>query len=62
MQLNLFMPKSKKDKSRSRSLRQHRLKGKNEEYEFAAGVLDLLQKIQHLYTTPTDTPSPRAEP
>ncbi len=42
-----------------RSLRQHRLEGKNGEYEaFAVGLLALLQKYRHLYTTPTGAPSP----
>jgi len=43
----------------ARSLRQHRLEGKNGEYEeFAVGVLALLHKYQLLYTTPPDAPSP----
>jgi hypothetical protein len=43
----------------ARSLHQHRLDGKNGEYEaFAIGVLALLQKYRHLYTQPPDAPSP----
>jgi hypothetical protein len=46
----------------TRSLRQHRLEGKNGEYEaFAVGVMALLQKYQHLYTTPSGAPSPPPE-
>lgn len=43
----------------ARSLHQHRLEGKNGEYEaFAISVLALLQSYRHLYTKPTDAPSP----
>jgi len=46
----------------TRSLRQHRLEGKNGEYEaFAVGVMVLLQKYRHLYTAPTGAPSPPPE-
>lgn len=46
----------------TRSLRQHRLEGKNGEYEvFAVEVLALLQRYWHLYTTPTGAPSPPPE-
>ena len=43
----------------SRALTQHRLEGKNGEYEdFAVGVLALLQRYRHLYTTPPEPPEP----
>ena len=43
----------------ARSLSEHRLEGKNGEYEaFAVGVLALLQRYRHVYTTPPDAPSP----
>ena len=46
----------------TRSLQQHRLEGKNGEYEaFAVGVLALLQKYWFLYTTPPDAPSPPSD-
>ncbi len=46
----------------ARSLHQHALEGKNGEYEtFAVGVLALLQRYRHLYTTPPDAPSPPSD-
>jgi len=43
----------------SRSLMEHQRAGKNGEYEeFAVGVLALLQKYRHLYTSPPEPPEP----
>ena len=43
----------------SRALAEHRQAGKNGEYEeFAVGVLALLQKYRHLYTSPPEPPEP----
>jgi len=42
-----------------RSLAEHRQQGAGGEYEaFALGVLALLQKYRHLYTTPPEAPDP----
>jgi hypothetical protein len=42
-----------------RALAEHRQQGKNGEYEtFAVGLLALLQKYRHLYTTPPEPPDP----
>ncbi len=42
-----------------RALTEHRLEGENGEYEtFAIGVLALLQKYRHLYTTLPEPPEP----
>ncbi|MDT8067949.1 MAG: hypothetical protein ROO76_07245 [Terriglobia bacterium] len=42
-----------------RALAQHRMEGRNGEYEaFAIGVLALLQKYRHLYTTMPEAPDP----
>ena len=43
----------------SRALVEHRREGNNGEFEeFAVGVLALLQKYRHLYTSPTEPPEP----
>ena len=45
-----------------RALAQHRQAGKNGEYEtFAVGVLALLQKYRHLYTTLPEAPEPGSD-
>jgi hypothetical protein len=45
----------------SRALMRRQLEGKNGEYEaFAVGVLALLQKYRHLYTSPPEAPEPGA--
>lgn len=42
-----------------RALAQHRMEGRNGEYEtFAVSVLALLQKYRHLYTTMPEAPAP----
>ncbi len=42
-----------------RALQEHRMQGKNGEYEtFAVELLALLQKYRTLYTTPVDAPEP----
>jgi hypothetical protein len=43
----------------TRALNEHRREGRNGEYdEFAVGVLALLQKYRHLYTSPPEPPEP----
>lgn len=45
----------------TRALAQRRQQGQNGEYEaFAVGVLALLQKYRHLYTTMPEAPEPDA--
>jgi hypothetical protein len=60
MRLNLFASQSKNKKDKSRSLTLGKtLWNKNPEYEeFAVGLVALLQKYQHLFTTLTDAPLP----
>lgn len=42
-----------------RALQEHRIQGRNGEYEaFALELLALLQRYRHVYTTPPDAPSP----
>jgi len=60
MRSDLFPSKSKNKKDKSRSLTLGKtLWNKNPEYEeFAVGLVAHFQKYQHLFTTPTDAPSP----
>ncbi len=45
-----------------RALAQHRMAGRNGEYEtFAIGILALLQRYRHLYTSPPEPPDPDCE-